>query len=262
MILTLAACVTLDPLFFGGSTTDAYALDAEIVPEEAIRFETFRTDDDLELWGVWALQDDPDADVVIYFHGRSANLDEHFVHRVEPLWSLGYSVFAFDYRGYGRSEGEQEGAGILELDGQAAVDHVVATTGRAPEDLYWYGLSLGGAVVAHTTDERPARAIVMESTFASADHMLDTSTLLDLPPGWFVDTAADNVEAIRAAQSPVFIVHGLADDFVDPSSAALLFDAAPEPKSLWTPAGIDHSNLAERLPDAFAERIPAFYEAH
>lgn len=261
ILLTLAGCLTLDPLFFSGTSTDAYALEPDLVPWDAIEYTTFRTEDDLELWGAWAHQPDPDADVLVYFHGKSGDIDLHWKHRVEPLWALGFEVFVFDYRGYGRSEGNQDGLGILTLDGVAAIDEVVRATGKPPEDLYWYGLSLGGAVATHTSAQRPARAITIESTFASAEQMLDSAVQLDLPAVWFVETAADNVAAVRNVTAPLYIIHGLADDFVDPNSGVLLFEAAPQPKSLWQPEGVDHGNLAEVMPQAFADNLTAFYGA-
>lgn len=260
MILFLSGCMTLDFMFYGGETVEGdYVIENEQVPDALLERDAFQTADGLVLQGAWAWQEDPGADVVVYFHGKGASLPSVWTHRVEPLWALGYTVYVFDYRGYGLSEGEQVGAGILEEDGLAAVQHVVEVTGRPAEELYWYALSLGGAVASHTTDEVPSRAIVLESVFAGTDHMVDGSLLLDMPDSWFVADPADNAAAIAEAQAPVFVIHGLADDFVDPSSGLLMYEAAPEPKELWRPEGVKHSDLVEMLPEAFAERVSTFY---
>lgn len=263
ILLALGGCMTLDFMFYGGDARDTpYVLESELIPAANIERDSFLTADGLELQGAWAWQDDPEADVVVYFHGKGRDIEGQFTHRVEPLWSLGYSVYIFDYRGYGLSEGSQEGQGILEEDGLAAVEHVIEVTGREPEELYWYGLSLGGAVASHTTDELPARALVLESVFAGTDYMVDGSIQLDLPDSWFVGATADNAEALRQAQAPVYVIHGLADDFVDPSSGLVLFDAAPEPKQLWRPEGVGHDDLVEQLPEAFAENVGTFFRSH
>ncbi|MCB9669993.1 MAG: alpha/beta fold hydrolase [Alphaproteobacteria bacterium] len=262
MILLLSGCLTLDFMFFSGPSESTGPIEPELVDPANIEEVAFPTSDGLELRGAWAHQPDPEAPVLVYFHGKGGDIASNWNHRVEPLYALGYTVFVFDYRGYGASDGEQDGGGITEEDGLAALRYVTATTGKAPEELYWYALSLGGAVALHTTDDFPARAMVLESVFASADFMLDSSVLLDLPPAWFVEDDVDNVEAIRLAQAPVFVIHGLADDFVDPRSGRMLYDAAPPPRELWQPEGVGHADLVELLPDAFEERIPAFYDRY
>jgi fermentation-respiration switch protein FrsA (DUF1100 family) len=43
--------------------------------------------------------------------------------------------------------------------------------------------------------------------------------------------------------SPKLITHGLEDDFVKFEFSQALYDAAEEPKQLFTVAGADHSNV-------------------
>lgn len=259
MILLLSGCLTLDFMFFSGPSLDAYDLPIEAVPPELVEPVTFETADGLVLHGVWADQDDDGAETLVFFHGKSSPLETVWP-RVERFWSLGYQVFTMDYRGYGMSEGSQEGAGILEEDGLAGIEHVLTRTGKDPEEVFWYALSLGGSVALHTHDEVPNRGLILESVFAGTDYMLDDTTLLDLPPSWFMAVDVDNVAAIRDASSPVLVIHGLADDFVDPMSGELLYEAAPEPKELWQPEGVGHADLPEVDPEAFDSRIPAFYD--
>ncbi len=59
---------------------------------------------------------------------------------------------------------------------------------------------------------------------------------------------------------PVFLVHGLADDFIDPRSSNLLFNAASEPRELWQPEGVNHADLFEVLPDDYRSRTSAFFD--
>ena len=70
------------------------------------------------------------------------------------LQARGLAVLAYDYRGYGRSEGRPSEAG-LQLDAAAAYDDLVAR-GVPPARIVCFGESLGGAVSIALAAERRA----------------------------------------------------------------------------------------------------------
>lgn len=260
LVAPLAGCMPLDGFFFNPTPVDAYAFPDTIVPSSAIEEVRFETEDGVELFGVWARQDPP-APPMIFFHGNTGNLETEF-DRVEAYWAWGrHDIFAVDYRGYGRSGGDPTYDGVLEQDGAATVRYVVDHTGVAPEQIPWVGHSMGAAVSVHTNDEWPAQSVVVESMFASAGHILDHDAGMDLPTGWFFEDPFDNVAAIADLQSPVFVVHGQDDDYIQVGYAQDVYDAAPEPKELWTPDGVDHSDILEVIPAEYHDRIVAFQDA-
>ena len=53
----------------------------------------------------WWPDADPEAPVVYYLHGVRWNLTGH-LRRMEQLRAFGFSVFAIDYRGFGKSDGD------------------------------------------------------------------------------------------------------------------------------------------------------------
>ena len=255
MILALAGCTTFDWAVFSPTRVDTYALDFG-VPAELVEEVTFDSTDGTRLAGAWAHQD-PLAPPLIFFHGNAGNLDS-YADRVGAYWSWGtWDVFVFDYRCFGRSEGECDTA-VLEEDGLAAVRFVSESTGVAPEEIPWLSLSLGSSVAVHTNDEIRARAIVLESMFASADAVLDDSVGLDLPSGWFFEEQYDNLGPIAELQDPVLLIHGRDDDFIPPDHVVALYAAAPDPKSLWRPDGVGHADVLEVLPDRYRERVESW----
>lgn len=257
-LLALApACMSLDGMVLPGDPVEAYALPDDVIPASAQEIVSFPSGDGATLYGVWAHQDPP-RPPLIWIHGNGASFQNDF-ERVEFYWAWGaYDVFALDYRGYGMSDGPATRDGILEEDGLAAVRYVSEVTGVPPEQIPWVTLSLGSAVAAHTSDEIASRGIVLESLFASTDRLLDEGSGLDLPTGWFFTDGFDNVDAVRGSLSPIFVIHGLADDFIDPKYGREVFRAAPEPKQLWQPQGVNHSDSIEVLPDQYTERVLAF----
>jgi hypothetical protein len=57
----------------------------------------------------------------------------------------------------------------------------------------------------------------------------------------------------------VFLVHGQADDFIDSQASVDLFLAAPEPRFIWRPEGVNHTDVIELMPEAFTTRARSFF---
>lgn len=258
MMLVLAACHgSLDGFYFDPEKVEEYDLPTDEIPEAAIERVSFPSTDGTLLYGVWIHQDHP-APPLLFFHGNDSNLSVYW-DRMAYLRTWGYDVLIFDYRGYGKSEGECTHDGILEEDGLAAARYVADTTGVPPEETVWWGHSLGGAVAIHTADEIGPAAIVIESTFSKADDLVDDGVGLDLPAGWLFEDPFDNVAAIAEIQSPILVVHGLEDDFIRPAYAEELYAAAPDPKAIWQPDGCGHSDCPEVFPDEFRDHAVGWY---
>jgi uncharacterized protein len=250
VIWALSGCMTLDWAVFSPTPLDAYELDFGVVPPELVEEVSFESLDGTLLYGVWARQRQP-APPLIFFHGNGANIDA-YSDFVEYFWGWGtYDVFIVDYRGFGKSEGIPDEK-VLTYDGVAAAEYVSAATGVAPEGTPWLSVSLGSAVAVHTNDEVGAKALVLDSMFASADEVLDDSVGLDLPLGWFFeDPSYDNLAAIARVEDPVLLIHGRDDDFIPPDHVEALYEAAPDPKDLWQPDGVHHADAIDIVPELY-----------
>ncbi|KAF2024241.1 alpha/beta-hydrolase [Setomelanomma holmii] len=97
------------------------------------------------------LRDDPDARLLIYFHGNSATIAQQRRTEEYRSYASGASdkifVLAFDYRGFGRSSGTPSESGLLN-DAEAVVDFALNTARISPDRIVLLGHSLGTAVVA------------------------------------------------------------------------------------------------------------------
>jgi hypothetical protein len=249
-------CLSADFMFPAAVTTEAYDFSESTVPETNMELVSFKREDDVLLYGLWLRQDPSDArPPLIYFHGNGHHLGEQ-PDRMDFFWGWGtHDVFMFDYAGYGQSEGEATYDGLKHLDGPAAIRYVSQLTGYPPTEIPWVCTSLGGFVCLHTNGDFQAQAIVTEDVFANSDLLLDDSFGIDIAEGWFFEHDWDNVSAIAQTLSPISIIHGLDDAFISADSGPLLFDAAPGPnKELWQPAGVDHADLPNVMPDAYKDR--------
>lgn len=91
---------------------------------------------------------------VVQAHGNAQNISTH-VASVAWLREHGYNVFAFDYRGYGRSAGTPSLAGI-HRDTRAALTAAHRTDDLPRERLVLLGQSMGGATAISTVARLPA----------------------------------------------------------------------------------------------------------
>jgi uncharacterized protein len=125
----------------------------------------FTAEDGTRLHGWYCHHPRPRA-VVLLCHGNSGNVTEWagVLRRLNSHHGL--AVMTFDYRGYGRSEGEPDEEGILQ-DARAARAWLARRTGVAGQDVVLMGRSLGGGVAIDLAAEDGARGLILESTFTS-----------------------------------------------------------------------------------------------
>lgn len=253
MMLFLFGCMTLDGFFFAGTPVDEYSLSSEVIPAENLEEVSFEGADGNTLWGVWAHQPTAGAPVLFYLHGNSGNIDLNF-ERVEYYWSWGFETFTMDYRGFGKSEGESDYAGVI-ADAGSAIGYVEDTTGLPSTEWFYVGHSLGGFAAVHNVSKHPPKALVTESMFASAKHLSDQGLGLDLPSGWFFVDPFDNVAAVQEFSVPYLIIHGEVDDFINISNGEEVAAAANDPKLFWKVHGGGHSDIPTVDPEGYQQHI-------
>jgi len=193
----------------------------------------------------WWPDDDPKAPVVYYLHGARWNLTGQ-MNRIAQLRRFGFSVFAIDYRGFGRSEGDLPSEASVYEDARVGWRWLVA---REPEPSrrFIYGHSLGGAVAVElavqlSAEDAAARGLIVESSFTSLAEMAAEVSKGWLPANLVLSQKFDSIEKIRKIRMPVLIVHGAGDRFVPARFSEALYGAAPEPKKLLLVQNGSHNN--------------------
>lgn len=181
--------------------------------------------------------------VVLFCHGNAGNI----THREEILRRLhrvaGVSVFIFDYRGYGRSQGKPTEAGVL-ADARAAREWLARRANLPAKRLILMGESLGGAVAVHLAAEGGARGLILESTFTSLPDVA-AYHFPWVPVRLLMRTRLDALAKIREYRGPLLQSHGDQDTIVPYDLGRRLFEAAHEPKQFITFPGGDHNDLRD-----------------
>jgi fermentation-respiration switch protein FrsA (DUF1100 family) len=172
---------------------------------------------------------------VLFAHGNAEDLG-HAEPWLEELRRAGFSVLAFDYRGYGMSTGGPPSAPGATNDMEAVYHHAVNTLKIPPSRLMLYGRSVGSGPATDLAARVPVGGLVLESAFVSAFRVLTRVSLLPFD-------RFHNLRHIRRVRAPVLVVHGTDDEVIPVSHGRRLYEAAGQPKqALWID-GAHHNDV-------------------
>ena len=218
----------------------------------------FQSTDGTRLHG-WFLDHPNPRYYVLYCHGNGENVA--YATELQRLLhdELQLAVFAFDYRGYGRSEGSANEAGVLQ-DARAAQAWLAQRAGVEPHDIVLMGRSLGGAVAVDLAADTGTRGLVLESTFSS---MPDVAARLFwwAPARLIMRSQFNSVERIQQYRGPLLQSHGTRDGLIPIEMGRRLFAAAPsDRKQFLDIQGADHNDPQGReyyvALDQFLRQLP------
>jgi uncharacterized protein len=199
----------------------------------------FASTDGTKLHG-WYWQHASPQGYLLYCHGNGDCVGYLGDYLLELSQRHRLSIFVFDYRGYGRSEGSPSEAGILQ-DGVAARDWLAARAAIAPEEVILMGRSLGGAVCVHLAANAGARGLILQNTFTSLPDAA-ASIYWFLPVRMLMRNQYRSIDKIGRYSGPLFQSHGNCDRIVSFEIGQRLFNAAPGKKSFFIVEGGDHND--------------------
>ncbi|MBN2080084.1 MAG: alpha/beta hydrolase [Spirochaetes bacterium] len=171
---------------------------------------------------------------VLFCHGNGGNIS-FLIDTIAIYRSMGLSVLAFDYRGYGRSEGSPTEEGTYR-DALGAWEYLVGEKKADPARILLVGRSLGGAVAAWLAVNRRPGGLVLESTFTRAADVANHH--YSLAPGMLIfGTTYDTISRLGTIASPILVIHSPGDEIIPFAMGEELFRLAPEPKEFLTIQG-------------------------
>jgi uncharacterized protein len=206
--------------------------------------------------GAGADAGDQRAGTVVVFHGNAGNIS----HRLETarIWhGLGWSVFLFDYRGYGQSTGRPSETGTYR-DARAVWRHVTEERGIPSGEVVLFGRSLGAAVAARLATEVAPLALILESGFTSAPD-LAAELYWWLPVRLLARVHYPTVDLVPEVDAPVLVIHSPYDEIIPFHHGRALYEAARPPRELLELVG-GHNDGFLRTGDAYSAGIERFLE--
>jgi uncharacterized protein len=246
-----------DASWYGGLPEGVQELDLAVTSAE--------TPQRIHAW--WWPAENADAPAVLYFHGSRWNLTGQLT-RIRQLHDFGFSVFAIDYRGFGRSDGGVPSEQSVYEDARTAWQRFSALV-PDPARRMIYGHSLGGAVAvdlaaeldrdAQRTGREAARGLIVESSFTTLVDVAKALSYSWLPVEWILSQKFDTLGKISEVTMPVLFVHGAADRFVPARFSQALYDAARAPKKLLLVEGATHNNSMRVGSDEYLDALRALF---
>lgn len=192
----------------------------------------------------------PAAPAVLFLHGNAEDIGE-LAPLFEEYAAQGFNVYAFDYRGYGCSDGKP-GTRHARQDAEAVFQHMIRERGVDPKRLIIHGRSVGAAFAIRLAADHPEiGGLVVQSGFVSAFRTVTQA------PVFVLDTLR-NDRLIRRIKCPVLFIHGRQDVVIPIWHGRELFENAPEPKFFNEIEGAGHDDVPEVAGADYWERIKDF----
>lgn len=214
-------------------------------------------------WWIPAANPETSPGTILYLHGNGINIGANVNHSYR-LHSLGFSVFVFDYRGYGWSEGAFPSEQSVYQDAQRAWEYLVNERQIEPSQIYLYGHSLGGAIAIELATHQPDAAdLIVESSFTSLRDMVDYQYPIFnlLPVDWLLTNRFDSKSKVRSLSLPLLLIHGTGDLTVPAEMSQRLYEIASPPKKLFLVPDADHTNVASLSGESYLQTIRNFIES-
>ncbi|TLS72264.1 alpha/beta hydrolase [Mariprofundus erugo] len=164
---------------------------------------------------------------LLHLHGNAGNIS-HRVAQYRRWHEMGLAVFAFDYRGFGLSEGEPSEDGLYD-DAMAAWSLLQEKPEMAGNGIIIAGRSLGCAVAAHLASEVKPAGLALETPFTSLPDM-SAAAYPWLPLRWFVRNQFDTLSAVASLQAPLLLISAESDEIIPADMPDRVFAAAHPPK--------------------------------
>ena len=208
--------------------------------------------------------------LILVAHGYGARRSEDFY---ALFAEHGYGVLAWDFRGHGASGGDLVTLGYNEvLDVEAALAFALAQPGV--EHIGGWGGSMGAVTMIRATARHPEiEALVVDSPFATLKDELDLRVpypLLQPLIRFFAEQETGlHLDLVRPVDDigfisprPVFLIQGMGDTMVPLDSVQQLYDAAGEPRELWTESNVPHLNMFPYYRTRYTERVIKFFNTY
>jgi uncharacterized protein len=217
----------------------------------------------------WWLPNPSSSQTLLFCHGNYGNIS-HNLDRIRFYYSLGFSILAFDYRGYGQSSADASQLtetvpteNSTYTDAEAAWQYLVAKRKIRPENITVMGHSMGGAIAIHLATQHPEIArLIVASSFTTMQDAVHAKKIYRLfPIQQLLTEPFDSLSKVQTLQMPVLYIHGDQDWDVPTEMSQRLYDATPKPKHIWLAPGAGHNDIAFVAGEAYTQALQSFLES-
>jgi fermentation-respiration switch protein FrsA (DUF1100 family) len=206
----------------------------------------------LSAWVIPAANAVPDAPWVLISHGNYGNIGYGGRPQFYAWFrDLGVNLLAYDYRGFGESEGMPSEAGVY-ADAEAAYRYLTDSLGVPPSRIVLFGHSLGTGVTIELARRVAAAGLIVEDAYTSvAERGQEVFPLL--PVKLIARSRFASIEKVGSLRLPKLFLHARNDRTIPIEHGRRVFAAASEPKQ-WVELDAGHA-------DAYSAERARYYGA-
>ncbi len=175
--------------------------------------------------------------VFLWNHGNAHDISA-LIDYAEALSEYGLGLYAYDYPGYGLSEGSPDEEGCYE-NARAAWRDLTENKGIPAKNIIIVGQSIGTGAAVELAREVEESGVILLSPFTSIYRVAVGFPIY--PRDQFI-----NQEKIHAIGSPLLIFHGDEDRVIPYRHSVELIKRHPGPKELITLEGSGHNDMFVR----------------
>lgn len=186
---------------------------------------------------------------IIYSHGNGEDigmLEDLLQSWKEPEWE----IIAFDYPGYGLSEGKPSESGCYEAI-SVVYEHLVDTLNRDPGKVIAWGRSLGTGPTTYLAEKKQLGGMILESPFLSAFR-----SVTQIP--FFPWDRFPNHRYAEKITCSSLVIHGYYDEVIPYRQGVSIFKALGGPKKFLKVEEGEHNNLPQAGGELYASTIRDF----
>jgi hypothetical protein len=200
------------------------------IPYQPISFDYTETGKPL-LTGWWIPADHGAryaGNTILFLHDGRGSLSDTVI-QIQTLHALGINLFAFDYRGFGKSADLHPSETSMNQDADAALTYLTGTRHLPAHSILLYGVGLGAPVAASTAARHPeASALILENVSPNALTILSADARTRILPVRLLTSDRFTIAAtLKTLPTPkLFLAQG------DSPLTANAYTAAAAPKQI------------------------------
>ncbi len=139
--------------------------------------------------------------VLLYLHAGSGSLSD-CVDDLDTLHSLGINIFAFDYRGFGRSAGPTPREKRMTEDTEAAWTYLTDTRHFDAKSIVVYGAGVGASLAAELAARHAPAGVILDGPNESAQRIIGSDARSQIIPSWLLTERFDPAVTVNNLTVP------------------------------------------------------------
>ncbi len=203
----------------------------------------------------------PGAKVIVVFnHGNTGNIPTR-LWKLKSILESGASLFVYDYRGFGRSDGHPTVSGVID-DAAAAVDYLIEVGGYRANDIVLYGESLGTCISSAVARKYRLKGLVLQSGCMSAESLCkeQVPVLNVYPSSLFFRPPLTNMDYLQGNHPPILFIAGARDELIPVRHSQFMYDNASAPKTLVILPNSSHNDFQPDIV-SYQNALKTFFES-